>query len=225
MLISFSLICSLLSWNISLSPLLPYSSLPYKHTHSPTQYQSFVLPELMPSRATVTIDKLKCIQCLAWSARPAHITQSIFKPLTHAQVHSWHGLTLNRTHVFTRSHVWLWSFYEIVQTPAHTSHPSLLACEPIIPLTLISCQEFLPSRTSLNAFYFKQDDMSVLPHSVKVVSQVLNILDLYYNLCVIMHAWTRPHPVFLPVFLVFGSLHNSLGINSCNDNFGYNTTS
>lgn len=41
------------------------SFLPHPHTLSPTYYQSFVIPELMPSRATVAINKLKCVQPLA----------------------------------------------------------------------------------------------------------------------------------------------------------------
>ncbi len=48
----------------SLSVLLISSS--PSLTHTPTQYQSFAIPELMPSRATVAINKLKCVQCLAW---------------------------------------------------------------------------------------------------------------------------------------------------------------
>lgn len=39
--------------------------LPHPHTLSPTYHQSFVIPELMPSRATVAINKLKCVQPLA----------------------------------------------------------------------------------------------------------------------------------------------------------------
>lgn len=63
--VSLSFALCFLETFLSLSLLLISSFLPHPHTLSPTYYQSFVIPELMPSRATVAINKLKCVQPLA----------------------------------------------------------------------------------------------------------------------------------------------------------------
>lgn len=65
------IICLSLSLYFALCCLEIFLSFTFTHfflplTHTPTQYQSFVIPELTPSRATVAINKLKCVQCLAW---------------------------------------------------------------------------------------------------------------------------------------------------------------